>query len=109
MTTQIAVKLPDDLLGGESPDEKDRPYLVVSRDSANAVMNRVLVAPITRRVRSVPSELPVGADDGLPIDSVASFDNLQAFPTSMLTRRLGRLAASRLGLICVVAAATLDC
>ena len=94
---------------GESPDEKGRPYLVVSRDAANTVMNRVLVAPITSRVRSVPSELPVGANEGLPIDSVASFDNLQPFPTSILTRRLGRLAESRLGLICAVAAATLDC
>ena len=94
---------------GESPDEKGRPYLVVSRDSANAVMKRVLVAPITSRVRSIPSELPLGADEGLPIDSVASFDNLQPFPTAMLTRRLGRLADARLGLICVVAGATLDC
>ncbi len=94
---------------GESPDEKGRPYLVVSRDSANAVMKRVLVAPITRRVRSVPSELPVGADEGLPIDSVASFDNLQPFPTAMFTRRLGKLADARLNLICVVAGATLDC
>ena len=94
---------------GESPDEKGRPYLVVSRDSANAVMKRVLVAPITSRVRSIPSELPVGSDEGLPIDSVASFDNLQPFPTAMLTRRLGKLADARLDLICVVAGATLDC
>ena len=94
---------------GESPDEKGRPYLVVSRDSANAVMKRVLVAPITSRVRSIPSELPVGSDEGLPIDSVASFDNLQPFPTAMLTRRLGKLADARLNLICVVAGATLDC
>ena len=94
---------------GESPDEKGRPYLVVSRDAANAVMKRVLVAPITRRVRSIPSELPVGADEGLPIDSVASFDNMQPFPTAMLTRRLGKLADARLNLICTVAGATLDC
>ena len=94
---------------GESPDQKGRPYLVVSRDSANAVMKRVLVAPITSRVRSIPSELPVGSDEGLPIDSVASFDNLQPFPTAMLTRRLGKLADARLDLICVVAGATLDC
>lgn len=94
---------------GESPEEKGRPYLVVSRDAANAVMRRVLVAPITSRIRSVPSELPVGKPEGLPFESVASFDNLRSFPTSMLTRRLGRLDDSRIGLICRVAAATLDC
>jgi mRNA interferase MazF len=98
-----------ELWWGESPDEKGRPYLVVSRDAANAVMSRVLVAPITSRIRSIPSELPVGPDDGLPIDSVASFDNLQPFPIAMLTRRLGKLGEARLSLICRVAAATLDC
>jgi mRNA interferase MazF len=98
-----------ELWWGESPDGKGRPYLVVSRDAANAVMSRVLVAPITSRIRSIPSELPVGPDDGLPIDSVASFDNLQPFPIAMLTRRLGKLGEARMSLICRVAAATLDC
>jgi mRNA interferase MazF len=98
-----------ELWWGESPDQKGRPYLVVSRDAANAAMKRVLVAPITRRIRSIPSELPVGADEGLPVESVASFDNLQPFPIAMLTRRLGRLDDARRGLICRVAAATLDC
>jgi mRNA interferase MazF len=98
-----------ELWWGESPDEKGRPYLVVSRDAANVVMKRVLVAPITRRIRSIPSELPVGTEEGLPVESVASFDNLQPFPTAMLTRRLGQLDEARMGLICRVAAATLDC
>lgn len=71
-----------ELWWGEAPDEKGRPFLVVSRDAANAVMRRVLVAPVTRRVRGIPSELPVGAAEGLPHDSVASFDNIRPFPKS---------------------------
>ena len=98
-----------DLWWGETPEEKGRPYLVISRDAANAAMQRVLVAPITSRVRSIPSELPVGPDDGLPFDSVATFDDMQPFPIAMLTRRLGRLDDARIALICTVAAATLDC
>lgn len=94
---------------GEADDEKGRPFLVVSRDGANAVMQRVLVAPVTTRVRSAPSELPLGPDDGLPRECVASFDNLRPFPKSMLTRRLGALAPARSHLMCAVAAATLDC
>ncbi len=92
---------------GETPDEKGRPFLVVSRDSANDVMQRVLVAPVTTRVRSVPSELPLGEAEGLPTECVASFDNLRPFPKAMLTRRVGALA--RPGSICRVAAAMLDC
>lgn len=94
---------------GESPDDKGRPFLVVSRDGANAVMQRVLVAPVTSRIRSVPSELPLGPDDGLPRDCVASFDNLQPMPRAMLVRRVGAVDPTRIHLICDVAAATLAC
>ncbi|MGH8993285.1 MAG: type II toxin-antitoxin system PemK/MazF family toxin [Acidimicrobiia bacterium] len=94
---------------GEAPDETGRPFLVVSRDAANAVMQRVLVAPVSRRVRGIPSELALGADEGLPVASVASFDNVRPFPKAMLVRRLGALAPSRRHELCDVAAATLDC
>ncbi|MHB1488709.1 MAG: type II toxin-antitoxin system PemK/MazF family toxin [Acidimicrobiales bacterium] len=97
-----------ELWWGEAPDEKGRPYLVVSRDAANAVMQRVLVAPVTRRARGLPSEVGLGADEGLPVDSVASFDNLRPFPQSLLVRRLGSLGP-RVSEICRAAGAALDC
>lgn len=93
---------------GEAPDEKGRPFLVVSRDAANEVMQRVLVAPVTTRVRSLPSELELGAGEGLPVQSAASFDNLRPFPKAMLVRRLGGLGP-RLHEICRAAGAALDC
>lgn len=93
---------------GEAPDDKGRPFLVVSRDVANEVMQRVLVAPVTRRVRGLPSELALGAEEGLPVDSVASFDNVRPFPKAMLVRRLGALGP-RLHELCLAAQAALDC
>jgi mRNA-degrading endonuclease toxin of MazEF toxin-antitoxin module len=72
-------------------------------------MQRVLVAPVTIRVRGVPSELRLGRDEGLPIDSVASFDDLPALSQGMLVRRLGALRLARMMDLCSVAAATLDC
>ena len=97
-----------ELWWGESPDGKGRPFLVVSRDSANRVMQRVLVTPVTTRVRGLPSELALGAAEGIPRPSAASFDNLRPFPQSMLVRRLGALGPRRHE-ICRAAAATLDC
>jgi len=93
---------------GEAPDQKGRPFLVVSRDVANEVMERVLVAPVSSRVRGLPSELGLGSDEGLPIESVASFDNLRPFPKAMLVRRLGALGP-RLHEIRRAAEAALDC
>ena len=94
---------------GEAPDEKGRPFLVVSRDAANEVMKRVLVAPVTTRVRGIPSEVDLGSREGLPRECAASFDNVRPFPKSMLVRRLGSLAAAQVSEICRAAAATFDC
>ncbi|MGH2879488.1 MAG: type II toxin-antitoxin system PemK/MazF family toxin [Solirubrobacteraceae bacterium] len=97
-----------DLWWGETPDEKGRPFLVISRDVANEVMQRVLVAPVSTRIRGIPSELRLGTQEGLPVESIASFDNLRPFPKAMLVRRLGELG-SRVHEICSTADATLDC
>jgi mRNA interferase MazF len=94
---------------GETREEKGRPFLVVSRDAANRVMQRVLVAPVTTRIRSIPSELPLGEAEGLPQRSVASFDNLQTFPKAMLVHQIGVLGPDRLRDICRTAGTTLDC
>lgn len=94
---------------GETPDEKGRPFLVVSRDAANEVMRRVLVAPVTTRVRYIPSEIDLGSSEGLPYASAASFDNIRPFPKAMLVRRLGSLSPDRASEICRAAGATFDC
>lgn len=94
---------------GETPEEKGRPFLVVSRNAANRVMQRVLVAPVTNRIRGVPSELQLGEAEGLPQQSVASFDNLQPFPKAMLVHRIGALGSDRSQDICRTAGAVLDC
>ena len=80
-----------DLWWLESPDEKGRPVLVVSRDEAIPVLQRVMVAPVTRTVRAAPSQLPVGRAEGLPVESVANFDDLAGVPKVLLVRRLGAL------------------
>jgi mRNA interferase MazF len=94
---------------GETADAKGRPFLVVSRDAANRVMQRVLVAPVTSRIRGDPSELLLGRAEGLPQESVASFDSLQPFPKAMLVHRIGALGPDRAHEICRTAGTTLDC
>jgi mRNA-degrading endonuclease toxin of MazEF toxin-antitoxin module len=92
----------------ETPDEKGRPVLVISRDEANAVMRRVMIAPVTRTLRSTPSQLWLGRDEGLPVESAANFDDLASVPKSLLVRRLGDLG-SRLHELCERLRAMADC
>jgi mRNA interferase MazF len=82
--------------------------LIVSRDVAAAHLNRVIVAPVTRTIRSIPTEIALGADEGLDVECVASFDNLGPQPVAMLTRRIGRLADARVRISNALAALA-DC
>lgn len=93
----------------ETPNQKRRPVLVVSRDDVIGVLNNVVVAPVTSTIRAIPTCIPVGAGEGIDHDSVASFDNLAAVPKSVLTRRLGRLGVAGRQQICAALAAMADC
>jgi mRNA interferase MazF len=57
-------------------DAGRRPALIVTRSAAIPHLARVTVAPITRTIRDIASEVPVGRKEGLPATSVASCDNL---------------------------------
>ena len=94
---------------GEVPDAKPRPYLILTRDEAIPVLRRILVAPITRTVRGIPSEVPLGPPEGLSADCVASFDNLVTLHKSMLVRRMGALALERRDEPCHALRAATDC
>lgn len=96
-----------DIWWAEAEDQR-RPVLIVSRDVAAAHLNRVVVAPVTRTVRSIPTEIALGADEGLDVECAASFDNLGPQLVSMLTRRIGRLHDAR-HRICDTLAALADC
>jgi mRNA interferase MazF len=88
--------------------DKRRPVLVVTRSQAVPVLTWVLVAPVTRTVRGIPTEIPLGPDQGLAEPCVASFDNLQPIRRTFLTSRVGALADPRRA-ICAAVAAVADC
>jgi mRNA interferase MazF len=74
-----------------------RPVLLVTRSAAIAVRSAITVAPITRTIRDLPSEIPLDRRHGLREGSVASCDSLQTIPkTSLSRRRLGELPVDEL-------------
>lgn len=78
------------------PPDKKRPVLILTRDSAITVLNSVTVAPITSTVRSIPTEVVLTQDDGLPNTCAANFDNLQTVPKSHVGDRIARLTARKM-------------
>lgn len=93
----------------ETSNQKRRPVLVVTRDEVIPVLNNVVVAPVTSTLRDIPTCIPVGPEEGIEHDSVATFDNLAAVPKSVLTARLGELGMHGRRQICDALDAVANC
>ena len=86
-----------------------RPVLVVTRSEAIPVLKRITVAPITRTVRRIRTEIALDERDGLREPCAASFDNLVLAPVASLTSKIGDTNPSRQAGICRALAALADC
>lgn len=90
-------------------EDKRRPVLVVTRSDAVPVLTWIVVAPVTRTVREIPTEVALGRAHGLREECAASFDNLQPIRRIYLTERVGALAAGERHEICRALGALADC
>jgi mRNA interferase MazF len=88
---------------------KGRPFLILTRDEAIPVLRTVLAAPVTRTIRHIPTEVPLGISEGLPVASAATMDAVFALPKSMLVRRMGALGPERRHEVCNALSAAIDC
>ena len=89
-------------------EDKRRPVLIVSRSEAAGRLNRLIVAPISRTIRDIPTEIRLDESSGLAVDCVASFDNLTPLSVSLLTERVGVIPMARQQ-ICAALEAMADC
>jgi mRNA interferase MazF len=88
----------------------DRPVLVLTRDPVADRIGAVVVAALTRTKRHLTSELDLSAaDDGLPSDCVANFDNLHTVPRTSFRRLVASLSARRMAQACRVLNDALGC
>jgi mRNA interferase MazF len=89
-------------------EDKRRPVLVVTRSEAVPVLSWILVAPITRTIRGIPTEIALAQEHGVDVPCVASFDNLQPIRKTFLASRVGSLPLPQQE-ICRTLAAMADC
>jgi mRNA interferase MazF len=57
--------------------DKQRPVLILTRDSVLEYLGEVTVAPITSTIRDIPSEVFLSNADGMPRDCAVNCDHLQ--------------------------------
>ncbi len=74
-----------------------RPVVILSRDVVLPVRDRVTVAPISRTIREIRSEIAVGAPEGLDHDSAVNMDEILTVPKRWLdTDPIGSLGPVKL-------------
>jgi mRNA interferase MazF len=90
----VSVPQQGEIWWGET-ENKRRPYLIVTRSEAVPVLATIVTAPVSRTVRGIPTEIPLGPNEGLRVECAASFDNLEPIPRSAFTERAGTLGPRR--------------
>jgi mRNA interferase MazF len=70
--------------------------LILTRESAIPVLNSVTIAPITSTIRSIPTEVVLTSEDGLPEICTANFDNIQTVPKANIGATIAHLSASKM-------------
>lgn len=91
-----------------SPD-KERPVVVLTRASTLPHMARVTVAPITSAIRGVPSQVVLGAEDGMKQPCAVNLHNLATVEQKRLGRRVAHLGSQRMHEICAALAFAMGC
>ena len=86
-----------------------RPGLVLTRDDVIPVLHSLLVAPATRTIRSIPTEVFLDEDDGMPAPCVLSLDNLTPVSKSRLRSRITTLTPRRMADVCAALTVAVAC
>jgi len=76
-----------------------RPVLLLSRDAAYQVRTSITVSVITRTVRHIPVEVPLGVEDGMPEKCVVNLDSIMTIPKPLLSERITMLSHDKIALV----------
>jgi mRNA interferase MazF len=79
----------------KKPD-KNRPVVILTRDSIIPHLREVTVAPITTTIRDIPSEVLLGRVDGMSKECAINCDHLQTVDKSRIGSLITSLSSSRM-------------
>ncbi len=83
-----------------SHPDKQRPVVVLTRESAIGYLSAVTVAPITSTIRGAPSEALLTEADGMKGPCAVNLHNVVTVSKVHLGRRVAMLSSERLREIC---------
>jgi mRNA interferase MazF len=82
-----------------SGPDKRRPVLILTRISAIPFLSSVTVAPITKTVRSIPTEVELNQADGLFTNCAVNLDNIQTVQKAKIGTFITHLSSQRMSAV----------
>ncbi len=79
-----------------SKPDKNRPVVILTRDSALDFLGEVTVAPITSTIRDIPTEVLLTKEDGMPKDCVVNLDHIQTVSKGKIGPLITTLSLTKL-------------
>lgn len=73
-----------------------RPAVLVLRGEAYRYRTSIAVVPLTRTIRDIPVEVPLGPQDGIPRRSVANADDITSVAKKRIRRYVTTLSETKL-------------
>ena len=89
--------------------DKQRPVLVLTRDSIIDRLSRITVSPVTSTIRGVASEVVLGPDDGMKDACAVNLHNIVTVPRAGLGRLVVTLDGRKMDQVCSAIAFALGC
>ena len=91
-----------------APDKR-RPVVVLTRSDVIPLMDKVLVCSITSTIRDLPSEVFVGAEEGLEQASAANLDNVHTVQKERLQDYVATFSEDKMLEVCYALATATGC
>lgn len=76
--------------------DKNRPVVILTRDSIIPHLGEVTVAPVTTTVRDIPSEVLLDKADGMPRECAINCDHLQTVSKGKIGSLIATLSHVRM-------------
>jgi len=83
--------------GSKNDSKNHRVFLIVSRQLLlDTNFSTVICAPVYSKYKGIPTQVEIGADEGLKHDSAIYCDDLMSIPKSLLTDYVGTLSDEKM-------------
>ncbi|MCX5643726.1 MAG: type II toxin-antitoxin system PemK/MazF family toxin [Phycisphaerae bacterium] len=78
------------------PPDKRRPIIILTRDSVIEYLGEITVAPVTSRIRDIPTQVVLSEQDGMPRECAIDCDHIQTVAKGKIGPTITTLPADKM-------------